>query len=134
MGGEWFNVSSLANEKAVVSMAAARNGRVFRSVLAGVRQTRHALVGPALLYGSRIACHTYNMDKSILVRVTTNVVISGNYVTAHWVVAVDDAQVAVQIVREQVAVAAYLVEATDVSVPEETIKRIGLAPGQAIHL
>jgi hypothetical protein len=74
-----------------------------------------------------------SMGKGIFVRVTTETVVGGARTTAYWIVATDDPTTAEEIVRKAVALGC-IVEATDTEVGPETVKRLGLAPGQAWHL
>ena len=73
------------------------------------------------------------MGKGIFVRVTTEIVVGDARATAYWIVATDDPKTAEQIVRQAVS-PGCIVEATDTEVGPETVKRLGLARGQAWHL
>jgi hypothetical protein len=73
------------------------------------------------------------MARAILVRVTTEFDANSDRATALWIVATDDPETAVQIVREKVLLGC-IVEATDHEVTEATIERLGLAARQSWHL
>jgi hypothetical protein len=75
------------------------------------------------------------MTAATLVRVTTNITVgpSGERAWSLWIVVGDDPKAAEQIVRRAVS-PGCIVEATNIEVGPETVKRLGLAPGQAWHL
>jgi hypothetical protein len=74
------------------------------------------------------------MATGIFVRETTDIVgVGGEFATRYWIVATDDAEAAERAVRKM-SVKSRAVEATDIPVEPETMKRLGLAPGQAWYL
>ena len=66
----------------------------------------------------------------ILVRVSANIIVGGGPATTFWVVATDDPKAAEEAVKKKVS-ATCLVEATLIPVLPDTLKKLGLAPGEA---
>lgn len=73
------------------------------------------------------------MRHAILVRVTTNIVIQGTPAISLWIVATNDPKEAVAAVGKLTSLGCDI-EAIDTNVLAETVKRLGLAPGQARQL
>jgi hypothetical protein len=73
------------------------------------------------------------MNAGIFVRVTTDIVVSGERAWSYWIVATDNPVEAERTVKDAVP-PSYVVEATDVPVLSETVQRLGLASGQAWRL
>jgi hypothetical protein len=73
------------------------------------------------------------MTEAVLVRVTTEIQVGDGRATALWIVATPDRDEAVRAVTERVS-SGCIVEATESEVKPETVKRLGLARGQAWHL
>jgi hypothetical protein len=66
----------------------------------------------------------------ILVRVSTDIIVDRGPATTFWVVASNDPKAAEEVVRKKVS-ATCLVEATLIPVLPDTLKKLGLAPGEA---
>ena len=73
------------------------------------------------------------MTQATLVRVQTDILVMGSPATALWIVATGDHEEALNAVRAHVR-PDWKIEVADWTVSEDTIKRLGLAPGQAWHL
>lgn len=73
------------------------------------------------------------MPGAIVVREITEIVSQGERVPALWIVVTDDPEAAQKAVEARVS-AGSIVQATDGKVGAETVKRLGLAPGQAWQL
>ena len=66
----------------------------------------------------------------ILVRVSVNIIVDGGPAMTFWIVATNDPKAAEEVVRKKVS-ATCLVEATLIPVLPDTLKKLGLAPGEA---
>jgi hypothetical protein len=68
-----------------------------------------------------------------VVRVRTDILVKGEAATALWIVRADSPTEALEIVRDAVASGCKL-EMTDHKLQADTLKKFGLAKGQAWHL